>query len=736
MVVSIFGLEMMKNACGTFPTIFVIVSAIFSPISMMTEDSEETTPFPSASNDDSCTPIHSRAWGMTLACCGPSAPLPRDCKYNTVHLCTYVSCTCALFVDMDKVNCADNVAVAVWKDHDVVDHDGPFLCRNPNFPNAEAEFSATLHFGAKFLRSEFYLGLSRYRIIELEISFQTVNEMPEHMFTYFRLVKRLKIWQQHLSAISTMNRQNSAQRRLFASSANLPASFATLKHLEMITMQNISNLLLPETVAFAETLRYIQIYNCGLKKLPDFLKTSSRLEYMKITHTNLSDIQLVGKLNSLKLCFLSHNKIRDLTDVQLENRLLRDLDLSYNQISILSPDTFIGLVSLTFLDLSNNYLKRLPNGLFTNLKELKWLYLNHDFSPTKMDVGQKSHQQQQWKTPRSISLDYLSAQHFVGLSNLEYLSLANNPGIKFDSTTFSPLDNLLSLDLKHCNLSSIPETLTHLCQLKYLWLNFNNLQKDVSYPPQIFVHLTQRLDEMDLNENSIDENARSFFLVPSTKITLMESLLFALKQQSVWFNDHCASYHWWLHLIDSTNSNLNQTLKTYYQRKFALTSNQTLSPYEKQLCKASYMKIVRDLKPFSKMSESGACFRLVQEKAVNHQLRRQLVQLSRSKQANSLNVASSVENLLLDNNDSSSTTMNFGLSSNVECNQTTKTDRRFNKTRRGDETNGGDDENCRYLYDNVNLLGYLLAANFAVLLIVCLCCVITFCKRQSSSTRW
>uniref|UniRef100_A0A915I4V2 Uncharacterized protein n=1 Tax=Romanomermis culicivorax TaxID=13658 RepID=A0A915I4V2_ROMCU len=490
----------------------------------------------------------------------------------------------------------------------------PYFCRNPNFPNPDAEYTAHIHLGSKAtsLSGDFLLGLSRYKITELELLFDpTVKSvhsassfLRENFFSYFRYVKKLKF----IGQSPIFNRQN------------FPDSFSKLKFLQMLTIRNFSNVGFPNSTAFTENLLYMQIYHSSITKIPEFLTESARkLEYLKIQYTNIREVDIVAKLENLKLCFLPRNKIQDLSATIFSNKMLTDLDLSYNQIENLSHETFSGLTSLIFLDLSNNPLSRIPSGMFVTLRKLKWLYLSHED-----DKGWNINSADQTENAKILSLrpslEYLATHHFAGLSSLQYLSLANNPRLKLDYLALKPLGNLEKLDMQNCNLTFLPDSLVDLCKLKFVRFNNNRLKFDSSFPPQIYAYLSQRLDEIDINDN--------FIITPKHKISLIESIVMALKQQSIWWLDKCCAFYWQLYLMDE---NQNDTLRDQYNRKFGSSSlllNQTgtssLNEADKRLCRQRYSKMTRELAPYTYLGIRDTCQALKREKLINRQLRHEL----------------------------------------------------------------------------------------------------------------
>uniref|UniRef100_A0A915I5N8 Uncharacterized protein n=1 Tax=Romanomermis culicivorax TaxID=13658 RepID=A0A915I5N8_ROMCU len=73
---------------------------------------------------EKCVPMHSKAWGIELTCCGPQAHLPETCDYHgrnfTLHNCPStltVPCSCVITLYMENIDCDPDAPTAIWIDH-------------------------------------------------------------------------------------------------------------------------------------------------------------------------------------------------------------------------------------------------------------------------------------------------------------------------------------------------------------------------------------------------------------------------------------------------------------------------------------------------------------------------------------------------------------------------------------------------------------------------------------------
>ncbi|WP_419164402.1 leishmanolysin-related zinc metalloendopeptidase [Candidatus Palauibacter sp.] len=190
----------------------------------------------------------------------------------------------------------------------------------------------------------------------------------------------------------------------------------------------------------------------------------------------------------------------EVTDLHLASITELDLSDSFGEtgISIQAGD-FAGLTRLKVLQLQENRLERLPEGVFAGLSSLESLDLTY------------------------TGLGALPARLFAGLSNLRELRLPENRVENLPAGIFSDLSGLRVLDLADNALAALPPTVFRsLGQLEVLWLDANRLAKlpegvfsDLSrlrslalgynnlsgLPPGIFTGLS-RLEELFLQENA------------------------------------------------------------------------------------------------------------------------------------------------------------------------------------------------------------------------------------------
>ncbi|KAM3964928.1 18 wheeler [Aphomia sociella] len=260
------------------------------------------------------------------------------------------------------------------------------------------------------------------------------------------------------------------------------------------------------------------------------------LTTLNLTHNR---IRTVGQLGfgqgcglSLHSLDLSHNEIKTLPEDSelLKLRSLRYLYLQHNNISDISSEVFNGLLSLNMrvLNISHNRLQMIPEGLFTNARELREIYLNDN---SLYELARGVFHRLEELIVLDLSSNQLTSNHiddgtFRGLIRLIVLNLSNNALTRIDGKTFKdlfflqvlnlknnsigyiednaflPLYNLHTLNLAENRLHTIDENLFNgLFVLNKLTLNNNLL---VNIDPKAFKNCSD-LKELDLSSNQLME---------------------------------------------------------------------------------------------------------------------------------------------------------------------------------------------------------------------------------------
>ena len=185
-----------------------------------------------------------------------------------------------------------------------------------------------------------------------------------------------------------------------------------------------------------------------------------------------------GNLSSLKVVNLSKNNLNALAIVEPFSNCstLKSLDLSFNNIKDIKPDSFHGLASLQELNLGGTNLVEVPSLSFSPLKALLKLSISHnDISVVRRDSLHNLH------TLTDLTMSFTNKKltieegAFNELSKLKNLDFGNNPGLNISTDELRALTQLEHISLNTCNLTT---------WVGEIFMNFSALQRlDMSSNP-------------------------------------------------------------------------------------------------------------------------------------------------------------------------------------------------------------------------------------------------------------
>jgi len=195
--------------------------------------------------------------------------------------------------------------------------------------------------------------------------------------------------------------------------------------------------------------------NEGIRSIsPTAFDTQRSLEYLDLSGNALLDISVgLGNLNNL-----------------------RDIDLSYNQISRVQSDVIGGWRNVVEIRLSNNLIVELQQGTFRNLPKLQYL----DLSSNEI---------------RNVEPGALK-----GLDELQEFVLADNKLVELKDHVFEELPNLLASHFQYNKLRYIsPESFHNANSLVFLNLSNNHFRN----MENIGLRSMRNLEVLDLSTNGV-----------------------------------------------------------------------------------------------------------------------------------------------------------------------------------------------------------------------------------------
>lgn len=263
----------------------------------------------------------------------------------------------------------------------------------------------------------------------------------------------------------------------------------------------------------------LNMSNCELKRI----HSEAFSHTPKLTKLNLSSNKLKLK-NTALLRHLPH---------------LKELDLSNNKIeySVIEKGLFCNLVSLETLSLNGNSIKILDSTIKL-LKELKSLDLSNNFHLKA------------------------SPYMFYGLCNLECLNLSEYKGLgEIDLDMLNGLNNLLELDMSHCDLIRIHlDAFSHTPKLTKLNLSHNNLKLEKIDA----LHNLMQLKELNLSNNRIE-----YFDIGKSMLANLVSLESLDLTNNLFFFDLNPEFHKLEFIFDELRKSAFENLKKLRNIKYS-----------------------------------------------------------------------------------------------------------------------------------------------------------------------
>lgn len=400
-----------------------------------------------------------------------AAEMPHDCAYRSPE--TEASENAVLFCKIRTISSLDHLLQNISKTHfdDVISLH--VQCSEILF------FESTLTAQTEKTSGK-HANLAKLR--DLVIDKCKIRQIPAHAFENFKDLKRLHVttrnseWsamtmeinEQAFAGLNELIELDLSDNNIWSTKTDTFCSLYSLKTLNL-TKNHLQNL---KTIGFADSLREqnLSVKSCNL--VIEILDLSYN-DLIVVTDNSLS------KLRSLTKLLLQNNAISTLEDGAFGGLLsLQVLNLSSNFMNSIPPDLFSDTRSLQVINLSNNTINVLHPGLFGGLDQLQILDLSQN----------------------ELTSQWINKGTFVGLLRMVILNLSNNRLYKVDRYTFQDLYSLQKLNLEHNDITSIEEhAFVELRNLHSLTLSNNKL---VHIHPHLFTDL-HVLHELFVDNNKI-----------------------------------------------------------------------------------------------------------------------------------------------------------------------------------------------------------------------------------------
>ncbi|KAL0116782.1 hypothetical protein PUN28_010003 [Cardiocondyla obscurior] len=213
---------------------------------------------------------------------------------------------------------------------------------------------------------------------------------------------------------------------------------------------------------------------------PDIFQENTRLQRVDLSRNNLAQIPHATFANTrdLRELYASHNTLTELPGSLHGLTALRVLDLSFNKLNILSPETLSSLSSLLELKLVRNHIRELREGAFDGLPRLSLIDLeNNDLRVIERNAIRALPELQAIRLGRN-RLQSIPSGAFTELPLLQSTELQENRIQEIASNAFINVPHLLFLNLSHNHLPDLEYVgLESLRSLEVLDLSYNRLSK-------------------------------------------------------------------------------------------------------------------------------------------------------------------------------------------------------------------------------------------------------------------
>ena len=280
-----------------------------------------------------------------------------------------------------------------------------------------------------------------------------------------------------------------------------------ISDLSFYSLQNGITSLTRETFRGLNNLQKLTLRDGGLLNLSDdVLEDYENLPYVDVSANDSEKVpeNFFGHLN-LRTTTLVSKWLKTFevdTFDQLSN--LKELSICHINLRNLLPHTFDGLISLVSLNMGENFLKLLPDGIFKKMRHLTSIDLSqNNFTGEALPEDLfKDNVELQWVTMgnNKRNMTRLPNGFFANLTKLYSVELEWNGLIYLPKDLFSGTTNLWHVSMRGNFLKTLPsEIFKDTTRMWELDLSINNLS---DLPDDVFEKL-EELDFLDLSVNHL-----------------------------------------------------------------------------------------------------------------------------------------------------------------------------------------------------------------------------------------
>ncbi|XP_023032241.1 chaoptin isoform X2 [Drosophila willistoni] len=320
------------------------------------------------------------------------------------------------------------------------------------------------------------LGLKNYtQLSYLNMGYNCITDIPEEIFA-------VDSWGSNLQTILLRNNKITHLHL---------GSFAGLEQIQEISL-SFNDITIHHPLVFENVSRTLKILELSFAVFParslesldplEALLPLSQLIWLGLDNNNLKTIsnESFSQMRELSYINLSFNQLKMLPKGLFQPDIhshLVEIELSYNALEHLAPQTFHNLGDLQTLNLQSNHLKSIARHAFHNLEFLRYIDLSHN------------------------RLTNISHAAFTILPNLAALDLMHNQLCSLSLKSFHYVSNTttpLRLNVSHNHLANFEDELSSYMYIYQLDISHNHISKSDS-----FMNLANTLRFLNLAHNSL-----------------------------------------------------------------------------------------------------------------------------------------------------------------------------------------------------------------------------------------
>lgn len=381
------------------------------------------------------------------------------------------------------------------------------------------------------LSSEILGSIQPEDIRYLSLSRNVIRELPGGSFQMFKKLLYLDLSGNSLAILNAemmVGLENSLMelklgQNKITNIGNVPLALTQLRRLDL-SHNNIVDI--PRN-AFegVENLIYLNLsHNHHLAPIPlTIIHPLTKLQVFDASNLGLKIVQqeLFSKSPNLKSIILKSNKIQDLPEGTFTNlRNLTTVDLSFNNILTIRPGAFINSMNIRQLFLKGNQLSAFKGEIFNTGTGLEELDISDNQLSYLFPTSFRIHPRLKRLVVSNNKFNFFPAAIIQSLQFLEHVDLSNNQLKTVEELDFARLPRLRQLILAKNNLESLSEMAFHnSSQLQYIDLSDNKIER---LGERTFEGLA-RIEVLNLDNNLLTELPETLF--ERSRLQMLENVI-------------------------------------------------------------------------------------------------------------------------------------------------------------------------------------------------------------------